>query len=87
MNKAAEIISKETAMRAVYGNIRTLQQAKANITYMFWMHPELEDKIAADGLLDNLEKAIENYFEAICQRMGTERVIEDALIAEYGWRQ
>ena len=86
MSKATDLIYKETAMRCVYGNIKALRQAKANINYMIWMHPELEEQINTDGLLSDLEILIEKYHDTFTEHMARERDIEDAIICEAnGW--
>lgn len=85
MSKATELISKETVLRCVYGNIKTMLQAKANIYYMIWMHPELEEQIDTNGLLSDLDKLIDRYHDTFAAQMALERDIEDAVIEEYGW--
>ena len=85
MSKATDLIYKETALRCVYGNIKTLLQAKANIYYMIWMHPELEEQIDTNGLLSDLDKLIDRYHDTFAAQMALERDIEDAVIEEYGW--
>ena len=83
MSKAKDIIDKQTVMRAVQGNIQTMKIAAANIRYLIWMHQELEEEIDIDRLFSEIDTLIGQYFDAL--PLERERVVEDAIIEEYGW--